>query len=105
MLGTGPGIGGRENPLPIPDPRSRRLPLHQDVRDADAREIVAEAAAAAHALAALLLEDADLGPAQLAVHHAGDPGIRHEWSAGQHLAAVLFDHEHLVERHFAAGLA
>ena len=49
------------------------------------------------ALAALLLEHADLRAARLAVDHAEHLGAGHERRAGQHFAAVLLDEQHLVE--------
>ena len=48
--------------------------LNDDVRDADAREERAVAVGAAHALAALLLEDPDLRPARLAFDDGRRPG-------------------------------
>src|SRR5262245_57667274 len=57
---------------------------------------------AAHALAPLLLEDADLRTARLAIYDADDIHVRDVRGAGQHFAAVLFEHEHLVDGHFVA---
>ena len=59
----------------------------------------------AHALAALLLEDADLRAARLAFDHADDPGVGDERRAGEDFAAVFFDEQHLLERQLGAGLA
>ena len=47
---------------------------------------------AAHALAALLLEHADLRAARLAVDDADDAGVGDERRAGEHLTAVLLEH-------------
>src|SRR5262245_26185856 len=60
---------------------------------------------AAHALPALLLEDADLWPARLAFDHPDDLGIGHKWRTRQHFAAVFFDEQALVDRELRAGLA
>ena len=58
----------------------------------------------AHALAALLLEHADLRAARLAVDHAEDAGIGHEGRAGEHFAAVFLDEQHAVDADFLARL-
>jgi hypothetical protein len=59
----------------------------------------------AHALAALLHEHADLRAPRLALDHADDLGVGDEGRAGDELAAVLLDEEHLVDRDFLARLA
>src|SRR5512142_2656201 len=88
-------------------PTTYELPhtiLNSNSRHSNAREIVAEAARAAHSLALLLLEDAHLRSAGVAVDHAHHPGTRHERRSRENLAAVLLDHQHLVERDLAALL-
>src|SRR3954463_3343304 len=57
----------------------------------------------AHTLAALLLEDADLGSAAFTLDHADDARVRDEGSAREHLAAVLFDEQHVREGGSAPG--
>src|SRR5262245_14897877 len=59
----------------------------------------------AHALAALLLEHANLGTARFAFDHADDLGIRDKWRSGNDFAAVFFHQEHLTERQLRAGLS
>src|SRR5262245_5444205 len=78
--------------------------LNQNVLDPDPGQRAAVPLRPAHALAALLLEDADLWSASLAVDDADDPGVGDKRRAGEHLAAVLFEHQHLVDAHFLAGL-
>src|SRR5579862_9064570 len=56
----------------------------------------------AHALAALLLEDADFRPAGFAFDDRHDTGVGDERGTGENLAAVLFDDQHLVDDHFRA---
>jgi hypothetical protein len=58
---------------------------------------------AAHALAALLLEHPDLRPTRFAVDDTDNPDVGNERRSGKHLAAFLFQDEHLVNRHFVAG--
>ena len=58
----------------------------------------------AHALAALLLEDADLRAARLAVDDADDLDVGHKGRAGEHFAAVLLEEQHLVDGDFVARL-
>src|SRR4051812_45018760 len=76
--------------------------LNQDVGDANPRIRAPVAARLAEPLAALLLEDDDLGAAGLAVDNADNPGVRDERCPGEHLAAVLLEEEHLVERDLLA---
>ena len=57
----------------------------------------------AHALAALLLEHADLRAARLAVDDADDPGVGDKRRAREHVAAVFLDEQHLLERDLGAG--
>src|SRR5262249_46447445 len=63
-----------------------------DVLDGDAGQRAAMSLRLAEALAALLLEDADLRSAGLAFDDADDAGVGHEGRAGDHVAAVLADH-------------
>ena len=58
----------------------------------------------AHALAALLLEHADLRAARLAVDDAEDLHVGHEGRAGEHFAAVLLEEQHAIDAHFVARL-
>jgi hypothetical protein len=51
----------------------------------------------AHALAALLLEHPDLRAARLAVDHADDLRVGHERRAGEHLAALFFEEQDLLD--------
>src|SRR4051794_21573568 len=53
-----------------------------------------------HALAPLLLEDANLRPAGLAVDHAEDLHVGDERGAGEHLAAVLLEEQHAIDADF-----
>src|SRR5688500_2033325 len=62
------------------------------------------AACLAEALAPLLLEDANLRAARLAVDNADHFGVGNEGCSGKHLAAVLFEKKHLVEGDFLADL-
>src|SRR4030095_8158703 len=75
----------------------------EDVLDPDAGQGAAVALRPAHALALLLLEDADLRPARLTVDDTDAPGVGDEWRAGEHFAAVLFEHQHAVDADFLAG--
>ena len=59
----------------------------------------------AHALAALLLEHANLGSARLAFDDADDARVGDKRRAGEHFAAVFLDQQDLVERQFGARLA
>src|SRR5215471_3876294 len=59
----------------------------------------------AHALPALLLEDADLRPARLTFDDCDDLRIRDKRRARQHFAPVFFDEQHAAERYFRAGFA
>ena len=54
------------------------------------------------ALAPLLLEHAELRPARLAVDHPEHLRVGDERRAGDDVAGVFFDQEHLVEREFRA---
>ena len=57
---------------------------------------------AAHALAALLLEHANLRAARLAVDHAEDPDVGDKRRAGEHLAAVLLEEQDAIDADFVA---
>src|SRR2546428_843699 len=57
------------------------------------------------ALPALLLEDPDFRPARLAVDDAHHPGASHKRRAGDELAAVLGEKQHLLEGHVRAAVA
>jgi hypothetical protein len=59
----------------------------------------------AHTLAALFLEDANLGAARLAFDGRHDARVGDEGRAGEDFAAVFFDEEHLFERELGARLA
>src|SRR5687768_427022 len=87
----------------------RRAPLqgasNLNIGNTDARQEAAVAARLAEALAALLLEHAQLGTARLAVHHAEHGGVGDERRAGDDVSSVLFDQEHLLELEFRALLA
>src|SRR5262249_10177221 len=78
---------------------------HEDVFDSHAREDRAVAPGPAHALAALLLEHADLRPARLALDDRHDAGVGDERRTREDLAAVLFDEQHLFERQFGPRFA
>src|SRR5215204_2265506 len=58
----------------------------------------------AHALAALLLEDADLRAARLAVDHAEHLDVGHERGAGKHFTAVFFEEQDAIDADFVASL-
>src|SRR5215467_12852339 len=60
---------------------------------------------ASHALAALLLEHPDLRSARFAFDDRDDFGVRDKGRAREHLAAVLFDEQHVAERQLRTGLA
>src|SRR5262245_42160925 len=83
------------DPLPIRSGGATRL--YEDVGDAHAGVEGAVSLRPALALAALLLEHADLRPARLAFDDAHDAGVRDVRRSGQHFAAVLFDEEYLLE--------
>src|SRR2546425_11060420 len=57
------------------------------------------------ALPALLLEDPDFRPARLAVDDAHHLGAGHKRRAGDELAAVLGEKQHLLEGHVRAAVA
>src|SRR3954452_14952550 len=78
--------------------------LENDVRDTKARVGGAMALGPAHALAALLLEHADFRAARLSLDQSQDSGVRHEWRASHHFAAVFFNEQHLIQRQFRSGL-
>src|SRR5262245_11516574 len=63
------------------------------------------ASGAAHALAALLLEDANLRSARLAVNDRDDPGVRYVRGTGHDLAAVGLDEQHGPQCQFFTGRA
>src|SRR5215204_1032607 len=79
--------------------------LADDVGDAHAGICAAMAAGLAEALAALLLEHADFRAARLAVDDPDHFGIGDKRRPGEHLAAVLFEKEHLLEGDFLADLS
>src|SRR5215213_2873906 len=79
--------------------------LADDLRHAHARIRAAMAAGLAEALAALLLEHANLGAARLAVDDTDHLRVGNKWRPGEHLAAVLFEKEHLLEGDFLADLS
>src|SRR4051794_15347233 len=56
----------------------------------------------AEALAAPLLEDANLRAAGFAIDDPDDFRIGHEGGAGEHFATVLLEEQHLLERNFLA---
>src|SRR5262245_5987540 len=76
----------------------------EDFFDSDARQGAAMALGPAHALAALLLENADLRAAGLAVDDADDPGVGDKRRASDHFAAFLLEHQHAIDADFLAGL-
>ena len=78
--------------------------LSLDLGDAHARLLRAVAAGLAVALAALHLEHANLLGLGLRLDDAGDDGAGDVGRAGHDVAAVVLDEQHLVERHFGAGL-
>src|SRR5689334_14586768 len=55
------------------------------------------------ALAALLLEDANLRPARFTVDDSEDFCVRHKRRSRQYLAAVLFDEQHAVDADLITG--
>src|SRR6185436_836351 len=77
---------------------------HFDSGDADPRVGAAMSARAPDALAAALLEHADLRAARLAVDDADDLHVGDERRAGEDFAAVLFDEQHLIDRDLRARL-
>src|SRR5262245_46480185 len=79
-------------------------PLGNDVLDPDRRVGRPVSLRPAHALAALLLEHANLRTTRLAVADADDLDVGDIGRAGEDLAAVLFDHEHLIDRDFVAAI-
>src|SRR6186713_3408666 len=79
--------------------------LRVNVRDAHTNEDAAMSARLAGALAALLLEHAQLRAARLAVHHTGDPGVGDEGGAGDAVTRVLCHEQHLIEGHFRPLIA
>src|SRR5215831_6478539 len=60
---------------------------------------------AAHALAAFLLEHANLRPARLALDHRHDARLGDERRSGDHFAAVFLDQQHAVVGELGPGLA
>src|SRR5688572_23407705 len=75
------------------------------VRDAHSGIRAPVAAGLPEALAPLLLEHANLRSARLAVDDADHAGVGDKGCSGEHLAAVLFEKEHLVEGDFLADLS
>ena len=59
----------------------------------------------AHALAALLLEHADLRAARLAFDDGYDAGLGDKRRARHDVAAVVLDEQHLLDRQLVARLA
>jgi len=59
---------------------------------------------AAHTLAALLLEDANLRAARLAVDHAQHPDVGDKRRAGEDFAAILLEKEDAVEIYYNASI-
>src|SRR5438552_14156674 len=85
--------------------KSVRPMLRDNVRNAHARVNRAMAFRAPLALPALLLEDPDFRPARLAVDDAHHLGAGHKRRAGDELAAVLGEKQHLLEGHVRAAFA
>src|SRR5262249_27823131 len=79
------------------------LALNDDVGNPHARVDRAVSFGPAHALASLLLEHANLRTARLALDDGVDLRVGHKRGAGEHLAAVLLDEQHLFERHVRSG--
>src|SRR5882672_10568968 len=71
--------------------------LHLNIRDPHARHRAAMPACLAEALAPLLLEDAQLRPARLAVDDANHLRVGDKRRAGDDVARVLLDEQHLLE--------
>src|SRR5687768_16155386 len=78
--------------------------LDLDIRDEELRQRRAEALRAAIALAALLLEDADLRAALFAVDDRHDLRVLDERGAHEQVAIGVLEEEHLLERNFVARL-
>src|SRR5262245_33070732 len=79
--------------------------LHHDFGNADARIGGAMPLGPAHALAALLLEDADLRAARFAVDNRHHLGVGDVGCAGEDLAAVCFDEQDLFDRQLLTRFA
>src|SRR6188474_3088237 len=79
--------------------------LRVNVRVAHTNEDAAVSARLAKALAALLLEHAQLRATRLAVDDTGDPGVGDERCAGENLSRVLCHEQHLIEGHFRPLIA
>src|SRR5256885_950353 len=76
-----------------------------DIGNANARVDRAMSLRAAHALAALLLEHANLRSARFAFDDRFHAGVGDERRAGRDFAAVFFDEQHLLERELGARFA
>src|SRR5258705_9952934 len=83
-------LGGSEKTRPT-------YSLNLNVRDPHARHRAAMPACLAEALAPLLLEDAELRPARLAVDDANHLRVGDKRRAGDDVARVLLDEQHLLE--------
>src|SRR5258706_449291 len=59
----------------------------------------------AHPLAALLLEHANLGPVRFALDDGNDPRTGDKRRAGEDLASVFFNEQHLIENDLCAWFA
>src|SRR5690349_8545506 len=77
---------------------------NNDVRHSHPGVGTAVTARLAEPLAALLSEHADLRSARLPVDDADDAGVGDKRGSRDHLPAVLFEEQHLVERDFLADL-
>src|SRR5438270_9092902 len=88
----------------LPCPFLCAMASDQNVRDSDLRGDGAVPLGPAHPLAAFFLEHPDFRAALFAVDDGRDARVGDEWRAGENLAAILFDEQHLVNRHLGAGL-
>src|SRR5262249_23773977 len=79
--------------------------LSNDLLDAQSRGRGAMTFGSAHTLAALFLEDSDLGTASLAFDDRHDAGVSDERRAGDDLAGVFFKEQHLLEGQLGPRLA
>src|SRR5438445_6626276 len=79
--------------------------LEKNLSNAHARVGGAMPLRPAHALAALLLEYADLRPARLAFDDGQHARLGDERRAGHDFATVFFDEQHALERQLRARLA
>src|SRR6187399_2911464 len=81
------------------------MALRLNFGDAHARQHAAMSTGLAEALAALLLEHAQLRAARLAIDDAHDFRVGDKGRSGDDIARVLFDEQHLIERECRAVLA